>query len=90
MTGARALPRAVPDHDGMARDVSRPRRSLEQSTRVTRTPHVRNHLLVVGGDGPFRATRANGTIVFRINARDAERLADDRSLAKFRYQGLRP
>jgi hypothetical protein len=71
------------------RDLQRVVRKLKGTVHVN-SPVRADYLLVIGGNGPFRATRTNGTIVFRISARDAERLADDQSLAKFRYRGLRP
>jgi len=54
------------------------------------SPGRADYVLMIGGNEPFRASRTNGAIVFRISARDAERLAADPKLAKLRYQGLRP
>ena len=78
----RGLAAGDPDLQGVVR-------RLKRIVHAGSSGHA-DYVLVIGGTGPFRATRTNGTIVFRITARDAERLADDQTLAKFRYQGLRP
>jgi len=47
-------------------------------------------LLITRGHRPFHASEAYNVKVFVINYRDASRLARNPTLAKFRYEGLRP
>ena len=64
-------------------------RKLERIVHASDSSARARYILLIGGNGPFRAHRSNGTIVFTISARGAGRLADDPSLAKMRFEGLR-